>query len=174
MFKDQQMIAINLSSAELNSTQLAEFIAQSAERNQVNPALIEFEITETFAAESQSFPLLHELSLLGFGLTIDDFGSGYTSISQLVQYPVQKIKLDRLFLDTLIASKKQHVVKPLIDLCHSQNMKVTAEGIETEEMSQWLAGYDCDYLQGYYFGRPMKIEELEIWTQTIKVATDYA
>jgi diguanylate cyclase (GGDEF)-like protein len=172
MFEREQKIAINLSSAELNSTELAEYIAERSERYKVNPSAIEFEITETFAAESQSVPLLHELSRLGFGLTIDDFGSGYTSIAQLVQYPVQKIKLDRIFLDTLIASQKQNVIKPLIDLCHSQCMKVTAEGIETEDMHQWLAEYECDYLQGYYFGTPMKVEDLPLWVQTIKVEKD--
>ncbi len=173
LFTEPQKIAINLSSAELNSRTLAEFIAEQAKHYQVTPCDIEFEITETFAAESQSFPLLNELSLLGFDLTIDDFGSGYTSISQLVQYPVQKIKLDRLFLDTLIAGNKQNVIKPLIELCHSQNMKVTAEGIETEQMNQWLAEYQCDYLQGYYFGRPMSISELQEWT-SLEAPTDYA
>ncbi|MHA2939583.1 putative bifunctional diguanylate cyclase/phosphodiesterase [Vibrio sp. RC27] len=169
LFSKPQKLAVNLSSAELNSTQLSEYIARHTETYDVDPAMIEFEITETFASESQSFPLLHELSNLGFDLTIDDFGSGYTSISQLVQYPVQKIKLDRLFLDTLIASKKQQVIKPLIDLCHSQNMKVTAEGIESEEMNKLLIDYNCDYLQGFYFGRPMTLEELPKWIQTIKV-----
>ncbi|WP_404819990.1 putative bifunctional diguanylate cyclase/phosphodiesterase [Vibrio rhizosphaerae] len=157
---EPKKIAINLSSAELNSLQLAEYIETLATSYQIPVDLVEFEITETFAAESQSFPLLHELSKLGFGLTIDDFGSGYSSIAQLVQYPVQKIKLDRQFLDTLINTQKHQVVKPLIDLCHSQNMEVTAEGIETESMYQWLQEYQCDYLQGYYFGKPLSIKEL--------------
>jgi len=153
-------IAINLSSAELNSLQLADYIKQCAKKYAIPRHLVEFEITETFAADSQSFPLLYELSKQNFDLTIDDFGSGYTSITQLVQYPVQKIKLDRVFLDTLIASNKQNVIKPLIELCHSQNMKVTAEGIETEDMNTWLAEYQCDYLQGFYYGLPVSLSEL--------------
>ncbi|SHF73897.1 bifunctional diguanylate cyclase/phosphodiesterase [Vibrio gazogenes] len=157
---EPKKVAINLSSAELNSLQLAEYVESLAHTYQIPSHLVEFEITETFAAESQGFPLLHQLSKLGFDLTIDDFGSGYTSISQLVQYPVQKIKLDRHFLDTLIATQKHQVVKLLIDLCHSQNMEVTAEGIETESMYQWLQKYQCDYLQGYYFGKPLSITEL--------------
>ncbi|QMV13469.1 putative bifunctional diguanylate cyclase/phosphodiesterase [Vibrio spartinae] len=165
---EPKKIAINLSSAELNSLQLAEYIEALAHTYQIPVHLVEFEITETFAAESQGFPLLHQLSKLGFGLTIDDFGSGYTSISQLVQYPVQKIKLDRHFLDTLIATQKHLVVKPLIDLCHSQDMEVTAEGIETESMYQWLQTYQCDYLQGYYFGKPLSIAELTTLTEQSK------
>ncbi|PAR34112.1 biofilm architecture maintenance protein MbaA [Vibrio metoecus] len=163
MFNEPIQVSINLSSAELNSLKLAQFIHQQARTYQVPPQWIDFEITETFAADSQSFPLLHELSRLGYGLTIDDFGSGYTSITQLVQYPVQKIKFDRQFLDTLIATNKQNVIRPLIDLCHSQSMKVTAEGIESETMHQWLADYRCDYMQGFYFGHPMSLEEIHQW-----------
>ncbi len=161
--KEPIQVSINLSSAELNSLKLAQFIHRQAEQFGVSPAWIDFEITETFAADSQSFPLLHELSRLGYGLTIDDFGSGYTSITQLVQYPVQKIKFDRHFLDTLIATNKQNVIRPLIDLCHSQSMKVTAEGIESETMHQWLADYECDYMQGFYFGYPMSLSEISPW-----------
>lgn len=153
-------IAINLSSAELNSMKLADYIKHYATKYNIPKHLVEFEITETFAAESRGTPLLHELSRIGFGLTIDDFGSGYTSITQLVQYPVQKIKLDKVFLDTLIASNKHNIVKPLIDLCHSQNMKVTAEGIESKDMNTWLTDYNCDYLQGFYYGQPLNLNQL--------------
>ncbi|MDE1328778.1 putative bifunctional diguanylate cyclase/phosphodiesterase [Vibrio aestuarianus] len=156
-------VSINLSSAELNTLQLAHYIHKHAQENAIPPHLIDFEITETFAANSKGFPLLHELSHLGYGLAIDDFGSGYTSITQLVQYPVQKIKFDRLFLDTLIVTNNQKVIKPLIDLCHSQSMLVAAEGIENQEMHHWLAGYHCDYMQGYYFAKPMTLNALTSW-----------
>lgn len=166
-------IAINLSSAELNSIKLANYIKHYANEYDIPKHLVEFEITETFAAESQGIPLLHELSSQGFGLTIDDFGSGYTSITQLVQYPVQKIKLDRVFLDTLIASNKHNVVKPLVELCHSQNMKVTAEGIESEDMNVWLAEYNCDYLQGFYFGQPLTLSRIseQYWFNQLQEQT---
>ncbi|MDN3614157.1 putative bifunctional diguanylate cyclase/phosphodiesterase [Vibrio gallaecicus] len=159
-------LSINLSSAELETIRLSEFIHQHAKANRIPPELIDFEITETFESESQGFPLLHELARLGYKLAIDDFGSGYTSITQLVQYPVQKIKLDKVFLETLMATNNQHIVKPIIELCHAQNKMVTAEGIETEDMYQWLANYQCDFMQGYYFGKPMPIEELKYWSQT--------
>lgn len=172
-FTQPIQISINLSSAELDSQHLAQFIHQHAQQHQVVPRWVDFEITETFAADSKSFPLLHELSRLGYGLTIDDFGSGYTSIAQLVQYPVQKIKFDRAFLDTLIATNKQKVIKPLIDLCHSQHIKVTAEGIESETMHQWLANYRCDYMQGYFFGKPMSLSEVCAWQQPNEMAPSY-
>ncbi|ELE5892861.1 EAL domain-containing protein [Vibrio fluvialis] len=173
LFTQPVQISINLSSAELDSQHLAQFIHQQAQLHHVTPRWVDFEITETFAADSKSFSLLHELSRMGYGLTIDDFGSGYTSIAQLVQYPVHKIKFDRAFLDTLIATNKQKVIKPLIDLCHSQRMKVTAEGIESEEMHQWLASYRCDYMQGFFFGKPMSLSEVRAWQQQYEITELY-
>ncbi|MGD8173027.1 putative bifunctional diguanylate cyclase/phosphodiesterase [Vibrio sp. TRT 21S02] len=153
-------LSINLSSAELDSLQLAKFIEAAAEQHKVVPHLVDFEITETFATDSQSYSLLHELSLMGYKLAIDDFGSGYTSITQLVEYPVQKIKLDREFLSALLKTNNQKVIKPLVELCHSQSMKVTAEGIESAEIHRWLAENDCDYMQGFYLSKPLTLQEI--------------
>lgn len=161
-FDSPVQLSINLSSAELDSLQLAQDIQVMAKEYRVRPDLIDFEITETFASDSQGYLLLYELSQAGFKLTIDDFGSGYTSITQLVEYPVQKIKFDREFLEALTKTNNQTVVKPLVDLCHSQSMLVTAEGIESKEMHQWLAHNQCDYMQGYYLSPPISIEQLTL------------
>ncbi|MDR9828046.1 EAL domain-containing protein [Vibrio sp. FNV 38] len=171
-FSHEVQLSINLSSAELDSTHLAHFIEDCLSVYDVEPRLIDFEITETFAGQSQGFPLLYSLSQLGFSLTIDDFGSGYTSITQLVQYPVQKIKLDRYFLETLMMTNNEKVVKPLIDLCHSQNMLVTAEGIETEDMFHWLISNKCDHLQGFFFSGPLSLNELKMKTNNIMKIKD--
>ncbi|MFW7525870.1 putative bifunctional diguanylate cyclase/phosphodiesterase [Vibrio ostreicida] len=171
-FEHDIQLSINLSSAELDSLQLARDIQSMAHKYNVIPSLIDFEITETFATDSQSYSLLHELSIMGFKLAIDDFGSGYTSITQLVEYPVQKIKLDREFLAALIKTNNQKVVKPLVDLCHSQSMIVTAEGIESEEMHQWLADNQCDYMQGYFLSRPVPLEELKYVNSSNEGKTD--
>lgn len=154
-FDSEVQLSINLSSAELDSTQLAQYIAQKSAEYDVPPTLVDFEITETFATDSQGFPLLHKLSSMGFKLAIDDFGSGYTSITHLVKYPVQKIKLDRTFLEALMKTDNKKVAKPLVELCHSQSMLVTAEGIETKEMHKWLQDYKCDLMQGYFFSKPL-------------------
>lgn len=167
LFENQVQLSINLSSAELDSCQLATFIEQKAQQYRVPYEQVDFEITETFAAGSQGYPLLHELSSQGFQLAIDDFGSGYTSFTQLVQYPVQKIKFDREFLLAMLKSNKQHIIKPLIELCHSQDISVTAEGVENRDMHQWLHSSGCDYMQGFYFGQPMSIERLKDWTAAL-------
>ncbi len=170
--KHDIQLSINLSSAELDSKQLAEFIQTMTIQYQVTPHLIDFEITETFATNSQSYSLLHELTTMGFKLTIDDFGSGYTSIAQLVEYPVQKIKLDREFLAALIKTDNRKVIKPLVDLCHSQSMIVTAEGIESEDMHTWLADNQCDYMQGYYLSPPVELSQLKHFVISQKVEKD--
>lgn len=162
-FAHPVQLSINLSSAGIEATHLAEFIDHHADVHNIPPHLIDFEITETFESGSQGFPLLNELSRMGYMLAIDDFGSGFTSITQLVQYPTQKIKLDKGFLETLIETNNQNIVKPVIELCHAQGKKVTAEGIETPAMHQWLLEAECDLLQGYYFGKPMPLEELGVW-----------
>ncbi len=160
IFGSDVALSINLSSAELDSIKLATYIQRKAETYQVPAHNVDFEITETFAGDSQSCALLHELSMLGFKLTIDDFGSGYTSITQLVEYPVQKIKFDREFLATLIKTDKKHVLKPLIALCHSQSMTVTAEGVENLATQKWLAQSGSDYLQGNLLSLPLTLEQL--------------
>ncbi len=165
-FDHSIQLSINLSSAGIETTHLAEFIDQHAGIQNIPPSLIDFEITETFYSNSQGFPLLNELSRMGYRLAIDDFGSGYTSITQLVEYPTQKIKLDKGFLETLIETDNQNIVKPVIELCHAQGKTVTAEGIETKEMHKWLQDAQCDMLQGYYFGKPMPLQELNEWYRT--------
>ncbi len=159
-------IAINLSSAELNSLQLADFIKHQAKKYQVLPCWVEFEITETFASDGNTFPLLEELSNQGYSLTIDDFGSGYTSIVQLVQYPINKIKFDQDFIEIVISTEKQALLEPLIQLCHSQEMKVTAEGIKNQDMRKLLTDYHCDYIQGNFFGLPMSVQQIRDWNKS--------
>lgn len=159
IFGKDIVLSVNLSSAELNSIEMANYIHEQATLHQVKPKCIEIEITETFAAEQQGTALLDELSKRGYRLAIDDFGSGYTSLTQLVQYPVQKIKFDREFLVTLMNTNNGHVIKPIIELCHAQNKTVTAEGIEHNMMHEWLSAYRCDYMQGYLFGKPMTKEQ---------------
>ncbi len=160
---DGTKVSINISSAELSTLTLAEYIEQKRIQYHVKAEHIEFEITETYAYQQEDYPLLDKLSQLGFQLAIDDFGSGYTSLAQLVQYPVQKIKFDRMFLNSLIETNNRHVMEPLIQLCHSQQKMVTAEGIEDSDMHQWLTEYNCDLMQGYHFARPMVITELATW-----------
>jgi len=163
-FEQPVHISINLSSAELDSLHLADFIKQQANKHQVLPCWVEFEITETFAADRKTAPLLEALVRQGYSLAIDDFGSGYTSITQLIRYPIKKIKFDQAFLEIVSSTRKQTLLEPLIQLCHSQAIKVTAEGVENQKMYQWLTEYHCDYIQGYFFSSPMSVQQIKDWS----------
>lgn len=168
IFGKEIILSINLSSAELNSLEMAGFIHKHTLKNGIPTKNIELEITETYASDHQGTALLDKLSELGYRLAIDDFGSGYTSLTQLVQYPVQKIKFDRQFLLTLMQTNNGHVIKPIIELCHAQNKTVTAEGIEHHVMYEWLSTYHCDFMQGYLFGKPMTKDQLIAWWRSGK------
>lgn len=160
-------LSINLSSAELSSPSIGEHIRQRIAEYGISPQNIELEMTETFGIDynMQAMDLLKSLRNDGFSIAIDDFGTGYTSLIQMVDYPVDKIKLDKTFIDRLTHTNKQRLLLPLIQLCHSQNIQVTAEGIETWDQALSLRNATCDYLQGFYFGKPMTLEELTEWSQ---------
>jgi len=156
-------LSINLSSAQLTNNKVSVDLILLAKKYQVEPDMIQLEMTETLNIEytSNSNILLNVLVTQGFNIAIDDFGTGYTAMHQLIEYPASMIKLDKSFLDKSIEADNQKVLKALISLCHSQGMQVTAEGVETEEIAILLEEMGCDYLQGYFFGKPSEIESLE-------------
>ena len=155
-------LSVNLSSAELSDPQLEAFLVESCENSGVSPSSLILEITETFEFLDgvSANQLLVRLKQQGFGIAIDDFGTGYTSLLQMIEYPANIIKLDRQFINRLNELKNHNVLKPLINLFHSQKIRVTAEGVETAEVRQWLELAGCDSLQGYYFSKPVDLESL--------------
>ncbi|HQZ45365.1 MAG TPA: EAL domain-containing protein, partial [Usitatibacteraceae bacterium] len=102
---------------------------------------------------------LREISALGVGIALDDFGTGYSSFSYLRRFPLNCIKIDKSFVAPLALAESQpgiRIVEAIIGLAHGLGLHVTAEGIETQEQADILRGLDCDRLQGYYFGGPLK------------------
>jgi len=155
-------LSINLSSAQLNVNKIAERLAELAKRYSVEPKFIQLEMTETLNVEftKKAKSLLNALCLEGFQIAIDDFGTGYTALLQLIEYPAHMIKFDKFLVDKAMQPDNREMLKPLISLCHSQGLKVTAEGVETKQTAEYLASIGCDYLQGYLFGKPARIEDL--------------
>ncbi|GGC11921.1 GGDEF domain-containing protein [Marinobacterium zhoushanense] len=158
-------LSINLSSAELTVPDFDLYIQEQLTFAGIAADSIEVEMTETFGVEStvQRHHMLSRLRALGLQIAIDDFGTGYTSMMQMVEYPVDKVKLDRSFIERLIEPGNQRLLAPIISLCHARGLRVTAEGVETEFQAQRLVAAGCDCLQGYLYGRPMRLEELESW-----------
>lgn len=104
---------------------------------------------------------MYELKDMGAKLVIDDFGTGYSSLSYLKQFPVDKLKIDRSFISELVNRENDAAItRAIINLGHSLNLEVLAEGVETDLQREFIVQHGCDYAQGYYFAMPQKPEEL--------------
>jgi EAL domain-containing protein (putative c-di-GMP-specific phosphodiesterase class I) len=130
----------------------------------VNPAHIELEITETTAMKNPGLTLtvLKELSSRGLSISLDDFGKGYSSLNYLKQFPVNTIKIDMSFIrDVLTEPKDSAIVRAIILLAQNLNMKVLAEGVETQAQADYLKAEGCDLAQGYFYSRPVTAAAFE-------------
>jgi diguanylate cyclase (GGDEF)-like protein len=159
---NQLKVSVNVSAAELESREFLNEIATLVEQGRIEPEHFEFEITETFHINNRvdSEDILRCLGALGFSISIDDFGTGFTSLIQLVEYPINKIKLDKSFLEKVIERDRTTILCSLVEFCKSQNFSITAEGVETMEQVDILRQAGCDYLQGYHFYKPAPLDAL--------------
>ncbi len=156
-------IAVNLSAQQLMDEGLPTRVNAMIKRYGVNPQYLEFEITETAFMENleQACHLLCQLRELGIQLAIDDFGTGYSSLSYLKKLPVDRIKIDRAFVEGIPGVLADVTMcKTIIDLAHNLGFKVVAEGVETQTQAQWLIDQGCDEMQGFLFGRPLLAEQI--------------
>ncbi|MGO4618676.1 putative bifunctional diguanylate cyclase/phosphodiesterase [Ensifer sp. 2YAB10] len=178
LFGPETVLAINISSAELHSKAIADHFAECLERHGLEASSIEIELTETFAVKfsDQLRRNIDALRQKGFRLSIDDFGAGYTSVQQIIEYTADTIKLDRALVSNLTASQSLPVLKALIALCHAKDVAVVGEGIDTPEKLSMLTAAGCDLFQGYLISKPLPIEDLAIWalTRTARYARDEA
>lgn len=166
-FQDTHLpeISVNLSPLQLGQLHLIDKMDEIFARTGVPSSKIKMEITESALAENTTTvnSLLNALRDRGIELMIDDFGTGYSSLSYLDRLPVQTLKIDRKFIDTIADSAEgnkgsQEIVRATIMLAHTLNLTVVAEGIETEEQLQKLKEFHCDFGQGYLIARPMTAE----------------
>lgn len=154
-------VSLNLSTNQLNEPHLAAAFLKLCKRYQVNPQQIGLEITETniMNLESGALEVLDTLSKAGFILSIDDFGSGYSSLSRLNKIPVKILKIDKsLVQDTGIHAKK--ILSAIINLATHMGLEVIAEGVDTAEKYEFLLQAGCKTGQGYYFYKPLSVEVL--------------
>ncbi|QRI64574.1 GGDEF and EAL domain-containing protein [Shinella sp. PSBB067] len=165
LFGAETILCINISSAELYTKSISDHFCDCAERHAVEPRMIEIELTETFAVKlgEQSRRNIEILRSRGFRISIDDFGAGYTSVQQIIEYPAETIKLDRELVESLTRSAALPTLRALVALCHAQDMSVIAEGVDTTEKMALLAAAGCDLYQGYLISRPLALEELGVW-----------
>jgi len=156
-------LSLNISSAQLQLSNITEVLDRYARRFDIAPGNIQLEITETVNIEftSHASAFLNRLSEAGYMLALDDFGAGFTSLLRIVEYPINMVKFDKRFIQQTLKRGNRQILKPLVELCHSNGMLVTMEGAESQEDIDLLSTFDCDYIQGYFLGQPITLAEME-------------
>ncbi|MAT64444.1 MAG: hypothetical protein CMN57_02220 [Gammaproteobacteria bacterium] len=159
-------IAINLSTWNLEHADIDANIGALLDEMQVNPVYLELEITENAMLKNpeRAQEILQRLSQRGIRLSIDDYGTGFSSLAYLKQMPVREIKIDRSFVADMLEDENDAViVRSTIDLAHNLGLKVVAEGVESADIWDMLQILDCDIAQGYYIARPMSAARFTDW-----------
>ncbi|MBB4823341.1 diguanylate cyclase (GGDEF)-like protein/PAS domain S-box-containing protein [Sporosarcina luteola] len=156
-------ISVNLSTQQFLTNDLVAFMKETLHRNGVDPKFLIVEITEYMAMEYEySLKVLKQLQQLGIGISIDDFGTGYSSLTYLQDFPIDYIKIDKSFVMELgNGPQNAFIVKAIITMGHNLQMRVIAEGVETEEQLKFLIDQQCDIVQGFYFSKPLPANEFE-------------
>ncbi|EJK88447.1 bifunctional diguanylate cyclase/phosphodiesterase [Rhizobium sp. AP16] len=156
-------VAVNLSPAEFLTPGFTDRVAQTLDVVGFPSERLELEITESVLLERtiNNLDTLNTLNVLGIQISLDDFGTEYSSLSYLKNFPFDNIKIDKYFIkDLLRDSKSQTIVRSIIALAHGLDMRVTAEGVETAQQATWLQSEGCDRLQGYFLSPPMGADRL--------------
>ncbi len=153
-------ISINFSSKQIKDYHYIEFLKTALEEYQVEAKYLMIEITESVLLDesSDTINFLYKLRDLGLSIVMDDFGTGYSSINYLTYIPVDHIKLDKSLSDNFLKMNNAKVIDSIISLAHSLNLTITAEGIEEQNQYEQLKAGGCDFIQGYYFSKPLEIE----------------
>ncbi len=152
-------IAINLSPRQFLDKNLISLISSLIKKHSINPAQLEFEVTETMSMSNIEATLrtLKQLKELGVTIAIDDFGTGYSSLSYLKKFPVHTLKIDKSFVMDMTEDEEDRViVETIISMAHTLGFKTVAEGVETQEHTTILTNLGCDYLQGYHYSKAIQ------------------
>ncbi len=161
-----QRTAVNLSAGQLQSGDLADTVSRILDEAGLAAKHLELEITESMVLDDieQASSVLRSLRQLGVGIAMDDFGTGYSSLTYLKVFPVDQLKIDRSFVSRIPDEPDNTaIVTATIVLGHSLNVRVVAEGVETEDQSSFLRQIGCDEVQGYHYCKPLPADELSLW-----------
>jgi diguanylate cyclase len=157
-------IAVNLSGHQFSQPHLGQQIIEILQETGLDPRYLELELTESTVMQNPETAIatLSQLKALGIQISIDDFGTGYSSLSYLGQLPFDILKIDRSFVCSLTQDEKNAAITTaILQLARSLNLKVVAEGVETEDELAFFYGHDCDEIQGYWFSPPLSAPAFE-------------
>jgi EAL domain-containing protein (putative c-di-GMP-specific phosphodiesterase class I) len=156
-------VSVNVSARQFEETHLVERIATALRDTGLPPSALEVEVTESLLMRdlNQAVERMRGLKDMGVSLSIDDFGTGYSSLSALKSFPISTLKIDKSFVRDLAHSlDDQAIALAVISLGHRLQLRVIAEGVETEEQREFLVANDCDEMQGYLFSPPVPAERI--------------
>lgn len=158
-------ISVNMSVAQLNHPDVLDMLERVLSETHINPKFVDLEITESMAMGDveSNLVLLNEIKKLGFSLSIDDFGTGFSSLNYLQKMPIDRLKIDQAFVRTSNTESGREIVEMIIHLGRTLDLTVVAEGVETIAELDTLKLFHCDEIQGYLYGRPMDIDTLFAW-----------
>ncbi|WP_336077403.1 bifunctional diguanylate cyclase/phosphodiesterase [Paenibacillus sp. 203] len=156
-------ISVNLSMRQFQQKKLVDVIRGILTYTELEARYLELEITESMTFDKdRAFEQLKKIKAIGVAISIDDFGTGYSSLHYLKNLPIDRLKIDRSFVnEVLVDSKNAAIVSTIASMAHHLKLKVTAEGVENEEQLHFLQAQDCHEGQGYYFSRPIPAEVFE-------------
>ena len=166
-------VSINLSPSQFAQPDLIDSVKSIIIETSANPALIKLEITEgsTIGNSERAIHVLRELKAFGLQISIDDFGTGYSSLSYLHRLPIDMLKIDRSFVTDMTDNReRRQIVKTILGLAESLGIEVVAEGIETAEQATRLREMGCHFGQGYYFSRPLREPDADVYITKGQVA----
>lgn len=161
-------VSVNVSTLQFRQQELVTTIQRVLDETELDPSYLELEITESVMQDEETIKIIMELKAKGIYISIDDFGTGYSSLSYLKRLPIDALKIDKSFIhDIYIDPTNAAIVTTIITLAKSLNLKVIAEGVETNEQLKFLKQHNCDEIQGYLIGKPVPSEQFE--TMLIRV-----
>ena len=161
-------VSVNLSARQTRDPSLVQSVMDVLRDTGLPPHLLELEITESVLMEDieTNITLLESLHAAGISLSIDDFGTGYSSLAYLQRFPIQKLKIDRSFVQRM-PGDGEAIASAVIAMAHSLNMQVVAEGVEGADQLALLRRAGCDLGQGYLFSRPLDAPSLIAWVRRL-------
>jgi len=164
----QVNVAVNISAWNLREVALPENISALLQQYRVPPHFLRIEVTEsaTMTDLNTSLEVLARIAHLGISISIDDFGTGQSSLAYLKRLPVNELKIDQAFVRHMATNEVDAtIVRSTVLLAHSLDLKVVAEGVEDQAVVDVLASYQCDTIQGYFFSRPLPVHDFEMWVR---------
>jgi EAL domain-containing protein (putative c-di-GMP-specific phosphodiesterase class I) len=164
-------VSVNFSRIHLHHRDFVEKLKNMLVKYDVDPAYVEIELTESIAyGEVENLVnVMKQVKAAGFGLSMDDFGSGYSSLNLLREMPLDVLKLDKEFFGAYEEStgREQKIIRHIISMAKDLDITVLAEGVETEQQKDFLKESRCDMIQGYYYAKPMPMDKFTTYLNQI-------